>query len=149
MLGSYFGGHVPAGDDPKDGGPLPDLAIDVARRLDEQMLQVSLSGALSTIWELVDTANKYLVEREPWAIAKDPDRRVELGEILYTAAETLRILAVLISPVMPGAAARLWEQLGIVSPLAEQRVPAAAVWGGLVPGSKTTKGDSLFPRIED
>jgi methionyl-tRNA synthetase len=49
---------------------------------------------------------------------------------------------------MPQAAARLWEQLGIPEPLAEQRLPAAAVWGRLAPGTKTNKGESLFPRLE-
>jgi methionyl-tRNA synthetase len=148
MLASYFGGHVPAGDYPDDAGPFPELVQDVTRRYDDHMMSVAPSSALATVWELVDAANKYLVEREPWAIAKDADRRLELGEILYTAAETLRILAVLIFPMMPAAARRLWEQLGVASPIEDQRVPAAGVWGGLVPGTKTAKGDALFPRLD-
>ena len=50
---------------------------------------------------------------------------------------------------MPGAAARLWEQLGIPERLDAQRLPEAAVWGLLAPGTKTFKGDALFPRLED
>jgi methionyl-tRNA synthetase len=102
------------------------------------------------MWELVGAANKYLVETEPWALAKDADRRDELGAVLYTAAETLRILAVLVSPIMPQAAARLWSQLGLdeLRPLDEQRLPAAAGWGGLPPGTRTAKGPSLFPRLD-
>jgi methionyl-tRNA synthetase len=49
---------------------------------------------------------------------------------------------------MPGAAERLWSQLGISEPLGGQRLPEAARWGGLAPGTKTTKGESLFPRLE-
>ncbi len=49
---------------------------------------------------------------------------------------------------MPGAAARLWEQLGIDEPLEAQRLPQAAAWGGLRPGTKTVKGDALFPRLD-
>ena len=110
----------------------------------------ALSHALGAIWELVDVANKYLVETEPWALAKDADRRDELGTVLYTVAETLRILAVLILPVMPSAAARLWSQLGLddASPLEEQRLPGAAAWGGLAPGTQTAKGSALFPRLD-
>jgi methionyl-tRNA synthetase len=57
-------------------------------------------------------------------------------------------LAILIAPIMPGAAARLWEQLGIEAPLDAQRFPEAAGWGRLQPGTKTVKGDALFPRLD-
>jgi methionyl-tRNA synthetase len=49
---------------------------------------------------------------------------------------------------MPGAAERLWEQLGIPEPLGHQRVPDAVAWGRLAPGTKTTKGAGLFPRLD-
>ena len=101
------------------------------------------------MWEIVAEANRYLVDMAPWAIAKDPDRGEDLARVLYAAAETLRIVAVLISPIMPEAAERLWTQLGIPEPLSAQRLPGAATWGGFRPGTKTTKGDSLFPRLDD
>ena len=49
---------------------------------------------------------------------------------------------------MPGAAERLWEQLGIPEPLGAQRVPTSLAWGQLAPGTRTTKGGSLFPRVD-
>jgi methionyl-tRNA synthetase len=94
-------------------------------------------------------ANRYLVERAPWSIAKDPERRQDLSDVLYEALEALRLIAIFASPVMPGAAARLWGQLGIAAPLDSQRLPDSAVWGLLEPGTKTAKGDSLFPRLDD
>jgi methionyl-tRNA synthetase len=97
---------------------------------------------------VVARANGYLVEREPWKVAKDGTRRGELASVLYAAAETLRILAVAIAPIMPGAAARLWEQLGSAEPLAAQRLPESARWGLLAPGTTTSKGDALFPRLD-
>ena len=149
MLGSYYAGEVPDPGPDASTGSLPSLVPDVVVRVDAAMDAVALSQAVAAVWELVDVANKYLVEKEPWALAKDADRRDELGGILYTAVETLRILAVLISPVMPDAAARLWSQLGLDdSPLVQQRLPGAAVWGGLAPGTHTTKGASLFPRLD-
>jgi methionyl-tRNA synthetase len=111
-------------------------------------LDVQITPAVATVWEIVDRANGYLVEKEPWKIAKDPSRRDELASVLYAAAETLRILAVLISPVMPSAAERLWTQLGTEAALGEQRLPAAAEWGLLAPGTRTTKGEPLFPRLD-
>jgi len=67
---------------------------------------------------------------------------------LYAVTETLRILAVLILPIMPEAAERLWARLGVPEALGEQRLPDAATWGGLAPGTQTTKGESLFPRLD-
>jgi methionyl-tRNA synthetase len=101
------------------------------------------------VWEIVTEANRYLVERAPWKLAKDPDRAEELARVLYASAEVLRVLAVLISPVMPDAAGRLWDQLGIREPLEAQRLPGAADWGGLAPGTTTRKGESLFPRLDE
>ena len=79
---------------------------------------------------------------------KDPSRRDELGSILYASAETLRSLAILLSAVMPSASGRLWEQLGIEENLAAQRLDHAAAWGRMAPGTRTTKGASLFPRVD-
>jgi methionyl-tRNA synthetase len=149
MLGSYFEGAVP--ERPMDGAEadLPGVTAEAARRYEEHLLAVQLTPGLAAVWEIVARANVYLVEKQPWQLAKDPAKRDELAGVLYAAAETLRILAVLIQPIMPSAAARLWEQLGIGGAVADQRLPDAAVWGGLEPGTTTSKGDSLFPRVED
>jgi methionyl-tRNA synthetase len=88
------------------------------------------------------------VEKEPWKVAKDETRRAELSGILYASAETLRILAILIQPIMPNAAQRLWDQLGLGGLVVDRRVPDDVSWGGLEPGTLTTKGESLFPRVE-
>jgi methionyl-tRNA synthetase len=148
MLGTAFDGVVPepAAEGVEDD--LPALTADVVRRYDDHMAELALTQALAAVWEIVGRANRYLVERQPWTLTKDEARRDELAGILYASAETLRILAVLIRPIMPGAAARLWEQLGIEEPLDAQRLPQAAVWGGLRPGTTTAKGDALFPRLD-
>ena len=148
MLDSYFEGVVPEPAVEGLDGDLPATAADVAARYDRLMLGVQLTQALATVWEIVGRANQYLVEVEPWKLARDPGSRAETATVLYTAAEALRILAVLLSPVMPRAAARLWEQLGIGEPLGAQRLPAAAAWGGLRPGTRIARGEPLFPRVE-
>jgi methionyl-tRNA synthetase len=148
MLGSYYDGLVPEVPVPGMEGDLPALVKDVTGRYDSLMLDVALTPALAAVWELVGRANQYLVERAPWRLAKDPASRDELAGVLYAAAEILRILAVLLSPIMPGAAGRLWKQLGISESLAGQRIPGAAEWGRLAPGTRTTKGDPLFPRLD-
>jgi len=147
MLGSYFDGIVPepAADAADD---LPTVIEDAVRRYDEHMAVLALSQALGAVWDIVGRANRYLVEKEPWKIAGEEGRRDELAGILYAAAETLRILAIVIRPIMPGAAGRLWDQLGIELPLEDQRLPGDATWGGLAAGTTTTKGDPLFPRLD-
>ena len=148
MIGSYFEGAVPEPSDASAAGDLPTVAADAASSYDQHMERVELSPALGAVWDLVDRANHYLVEKEPWAIAKDGARREELASVLYASAEVLRILAIMICPIMPRAAASLWEQLGIEASLEGQRLPEAASWGGLLTGTKVTKGDSMFPRLE-
>ncbi|MEW6059875.1 MAG: methionine--tRNA ligase [Actinomycetota bacterium] len=148
MLGSFFGGAVPEAAMDGAEADLPAVTADAARRFREQMNAAAISQALAAVWEIVARANVYLVEREPWKLAKDDARRDELASVLYAAAETLRILAVLISPIMPGAAERLWEQLGIPEPLGSVHLPEAAGWGRLAPGTRATKGESLFPRLD-
>ena len=147
MLASSFGGAVPEPADGPDGG-LPARVADVAERYAAHLDRVELSQGIAAAWEIVDHANRYLVETAPWKLAKEGGHDAELRTILYTTAEALRVLAVLASPVMPRAAAALWGQLGIPEPLEAQRLPVAARWGGLRPGTATTKGESLFPRLE-
>jgi methionyl-tRNA synthetase len=49
---------------------------------------------------------------------------------------------------MPGAAQRLWDQLGVGGAVEARRVPVDVAWGGLKPGTVTSKGEALFPRVE-
>ncbi len=148
MLGSYFEGVVPAAEVEGAASDLPGVIADAAARYDEHMLAVRLQPALGAVWDIVGRANQYLVEKEPWQLAKDDDRRDELASILYACAETLRVLAVLIQPIMPSAAARLWRDLGMADDVADQRLPGAVDWGQLAAGTRTTKGEALFPRVE-
>jgi methionyl-tRNA synthetase len=148
MLAGYFEGRVPGPEVDGVEDDLPQVVADAVRRSDERMLAVDPTQAIAAVWDIVGRANGYLVEREPWKVAKDETRRGELASILYASTEVLRILAILIQPIMPGAAERLWEQLGVGEPLGHQRVPEAVAWGLLGPGTVTTKGGALFPRLD-
>ncbi|HEX2423204.1 MAG TPA: methionine--tRNA ligase, partial [Actinomycetota bacterium] len=148
MLGTNYDGVVP---EPTDGAweaDLPAVIADAVERYDEHLLAVRLTTGLAAVWDIVSRANQYLVEKEPWQVAKDPARADELAGVLYAAAETLRILAILIQPIMPGAAQRLWDQLGVGGAVEARRVPVDVAWGGLKPGTVTSKGEALFPRVE-
>ncbi len=103
--------------------------------------------ALIAIWEFINAANKYIVEEEPWSLAKDEKNRQRLGTILYNLLESLRVIAVFLSPFMPATSLKIGEQLGIAG-AAGQDFESIKEWGGLRPGNKLKKGDPLFPRIE-
>jgi methionyl-tRNA synthetase len=148
MLGSYFDGDVPKPEAEGAEADLPYVIEDAVRRYEEHMGVLALGQALGAVWDVVGRANGYLVEKEPWKFAGDEGRRAELASVLYAAAETLRILAILILPIMPGAASRLWSRLGIDDPLDAQRLPESARWGLLAAGTATTKGEALFPRLD-
>ena len=147
MLESYFDGLIQDAADREDFKV--SLIDEVTARYDDAMREANPTAALRTIWDVVAEANRYLVERAPWALAKDPDRRAELEAVLYASAELLRIIAVYVSPIMPAAAARLWEQLGVAERLEDQRLPGSARWGLLDPGTRIRRGDPLFPRLDD
>lgn len=121
-----------------------DLSLE---RYDGAMERLAFNEALDAVDAIVREVNGYLVATAPWKLAKEPGQP-RIGAILYSAAECLRLLAVMLSPFMPGACARLWSSLGAREPLEAQRLPAAARWGGLVPGTPVARGESLFPRIE-
>src|SRR5436190_18083325 len=148
MLASNFDGVIPPPAAAGAEGDLPAVTAEAARLADEHMLAVDLQKAIAAVWSIVDRANAYLVEKEPWKLAKDPANADELAGVLYASAEALRIVAVLIQPLMPAAAQRLWTQLGLGGDVADQRLPGAVAWGGLAVGTATHKGDALFPRLD-
>jgi methionyl-tRNA synthetase len=95
--------------------------------------------------------NGYVTEKEPWILAKDPANKVELEEVLYNTAESLRALAVLLNSVMPATCEILWQSLGAhdaLGALASQKISSVATWGQLPQGSRVTKTPVLFPRLE-
>jgi methionyl-tRNA synthetase len=148
MAGSYFDGLVPEPYRGQPPGSLATPARAMAEGFTAHMDSLDLTAAVSDLVEFIREANRRLVEVAPWKLAKDESRRSDLAHELWEALESLRLIAVFASPIMPGAAERLWEQLGIPEALADQRLPEAGRWGLLAPGTKTSKGESLFPRLD-
>jgi len=152
MIGSYFDGTLPAsGELTAAEQTVIDTVAAAVAEADAAVDAVAPQDALTAIWRVVDVLNGYLTEQEPWKVAKDESARERLGTILNTAAEGLRVLAVVLNPVMPKSSAALWAALGAeekLGVLAAQRIDAVAQWGQLPAGTTVTKPPSLFPRIE-
>jgi methionyl-tRNA synthetase len=148
MALKYGDGKAPAPEAPADEDRiLMETASRVVREVESCFEDLALHKALMAVWEFINVTNKYIVEREPWTLAKDPANQARLATIIYNLLESLRIIAVLITPFMPSSAKKIMEQLGIRD-MAEQTFDRILRWGGLPPGSALKRGESLFPRVE-
>jgi methionyl-tRNA synthetase len=106
------------------------------------------SRALEAVWQFVGTVDSYITGTAPWKLGalEDETSRAQLGDILYTCAESIRIITALVAPVLPDAAAKVWQQLGL-GDIAHADLKNIA-WGGLKPGTKLGEAAALFPRAE-
>ena len=149
MVGAYRDGRVPASAG-APGAAEAELqaawgaAVEGAAAFDE----LEFKRALEDVWALVAGVNRYVEARAPWALHKRGDAD-GLDRCLYTCIDALRAIAVLVSPVMPDAARRLWAKLGLDEALAAQRYPADARPGRLTAGAVVTRGDLLFPKLQE
>ncbi len=110
------------------------------------MEEWKINDALKAVWTFVRSLNKYIDVTAPWILAKDPQKAPLLDAVLYHLCEGLRITAILAEPVIPIAAEKIWNQLGLTN--FKGALLADAVWGQLPEGTETKKGEQIFPRIE-
>ena len=152
MVGKYFDGAVPApGAYTEADLEIQRVVADAASGADAAMERFRIDEAIDRIWTIVDELNGYITINEPWALAKDEAKRERLQTVLYTVAEGLRALTVLLSPVMPEATAKLWLALGVgetLGSLEDQPIREAGQWGALRPGTSVNGLAPLFPRVE-
>jgi methionyl-tRNA synthetase len=137
MIVRYREGRVPEGRN-----ALEPVHESVAARLDA----VDLSGALEEIWTLVRTANRFVEEQQPWVLAKSeqPEQVRALDDALYTLADTVRSLAVMLYPYIPASAEKILAAVGDVGGIEWER----AALGTLAAGSEVRQPEPLFPRVE-
>ena len=126
---------------------LQDKAAGLAGELDKTIPQLDFAGALSKIWEIINTANKLIEDAKPWALAKEK-KTGELALLLYSLLEALRIISLSIYPFMPGTAKNIMGQLGIKHDPEKMKFSDIKTWGILQAGIKINKSNPLFPRIE-
>ena len=146
MVHRYRGGIIPEAPAEKAEALDRDLTTAIGTAIDAvkvgfQAYQVS--QALQDAWTLIRQVNKYIVEREPWKLAKDAANADLLDQTLYGGADALRVIAALVDPVMPDAAGRIRRMLGI-GPESWTTLRA----GTLAPGTRLGDVEPLFPRLE-
>jgi methionyl-tRNA synthetase len=139
LVGSKCGGIGPAAP---AGGPLAPVADRVYAAAAAAWDRLAPSEALEATWQLIREANAHLEANEPWKAEPGP----AVDAVLGAGIEALRIVAILASPAIPTAAGEVWRRLGLPGTPEEQRLPAAAAWGGYPGGLPVEKGKPLFPR---
>ena len=111
----------------------------------------NIDASLDDVIMCAVSCNGFIDSEKPWMVAKDRTKGGRLDKILYTLCESLRIIAVLISPVLPKAAHGVFDQLNWEMELSgkEERFSLAdAEWGKLPDGHAVEKPVPLFPRID-
>jgi methionyl-tRNA synthetase len=110
------------------------------------------SRYLEVVWVDVTAVDTYISSQAPWKLAKvgDDASRTQLDKVLYTAAESIRIITALLYPVIPYATAKVWAQLGLgdIEQAAKNGDLKNLEWGGLKPGTKLGALAPIFPRAD-
>ncbi|WP_062051260.1 methionine--tRNA ligase [Bacillus sp. JCM 19034] len=148
MIHKYFDGEIPAYK--KDATPfdssLLELVESTITKVENALEDMEFSIALSAIWQLISRTNKYIDETQPWMMAKEEDRREELGSVMYHLAESLRIISIMLQPFMTEAPKKMWKQLNIRQE--ETGWDTIHSFAQLSSGVKVEKGEPIFPRLD-
>mgnify|MGYP003374039013 FL=1 len=146
MIEKYCNGVVPASttNDSTDE-ELKAVAVGAASKVEKQMDKFAFNMALEEIWIVVRRANKYIDEKMPWVLAKEPERKAELDTVMHNLAESLRIISILIEPFMHTTSKEIRKQIGLWYSEAEWE--DAFVFDKMN-GEQVKKGKAIFPRID-
>ena len=145
MVHRYNSGVVPKAQ--PGSAPFQASLEKIINHLEATINEYAFPRLLSEIWGVVNAMNRYIVDEQPWTLAKDPIKVQSLNNVLYNTSEGLRLIGGMIAPIMPASADALWKQLG-VKKAASHAVMDDLRWGQLQPGTKLEEVSPLFPRIE-
>jgi methionyl-tRNA synthetase len=149
MIKRYCNGEIPCPSASETGDEaVAELATKVIGSYNAFFDQQQFSRALEVAWGLVAAVDKYIVENAPWSLGEKTDEagRNRLAAILYTSAESLRIVTVLAHSVIPDATAKIWAQLGLGDILKFDL--SGLKWGQLQCGTRLETVEAVFPRAD-
>lgn len=146
MTNKYFDGIVPSpADESELDRELKSTVTSAAEKYAELMDSFHIADAVSEVFAALRRANKYIDETTPWALSKDESQRMRLGTVLYNLLETIRTAAVLLAPIMPDTAEKIFSQLG--SDVKD--FDSVFSFGGLESGRPIGAAEPLFSRIDE
>lgn len=140
MAEKYREGRLAPAESP---GRLATTATAAVAQYRHAMDALALEGGAAAAFRLVDAANEYIAEKEPWALARDERNAGQLSQVLFDVAEAIRVAGILLSPIMPTSAAEILRRIGAAGDV----TLADAAWRN--EGARAIlKGAPLWPRAE-
>ncbi|MCI9085182.1 MAG: methionine--tRNA ligase [Clostridia bacterium] len=145
MINKYFDGEIQSGDVTGEfDDDLKTVAVSAVEKIAKKMETLHVADSLDEIWAVVNRANKYIDETAPWVLAKDEAQKPRLGTVLYNLAETIRIIAALLSPYMPETSQKIAAQINADTLSFE----STKTFGVTKAGVKVGEAVPLFQRID-
>ncbi len=146
MCAKYFASTVPTPHKETSlDKELKDAAAVAVEKFKADMDTIHIADAIEDVVVLLRRANKYIDETTPWVLAKDESSKERLETVIYNLLETIRIAAVLLTPVIPSTCESIFTQLGTD----KTDYSTLESFGALVSGEQTGKSTVLFSRIDE
>ncbi len=147
MIQKYRGGTIPTMSAMEES----DAAVDaqgraLLRAFIARAQAHDFNAALDGLWTFLRGLDGYIVQAEPWKLAKDEANAAKLDAVLTNLYRALRATAACLGSVMPDMAQQLWESLGLPGKAADQRLDQMA-WDAPAPGP-VNDPKPLFARID-
>ncbi|HTK84043.1 MAG TPA: methionine--tRNA ligase [Patescibacteria group bacterium] len=136
---------------PNTGAPeapdkeLLDSARGLIGKLRKELDVQNFSGGIEEIHRVVMAANAYIDHQAPWKLKKENPARMET--VLYTLAETIRCLGIVVLPFMPASAEKILDQ--VAAPANHRDFSVLDAAHALKSGTLLPAPQGVFPRIVD
>ncbi|MBR2278819.1 MAG: methionine--tRNA ligase, partial [Eubacterium sp.] len=145
MQNKYFDGVIQSADvtEPIDD-ELKNFALDAVKKVEEGFTAYRIADAAEAILNLAKRSNKYIDETMPWALAKDESKKARLGTVLYNLLESIRFIAVLLTPFMPQTSEKIFAQMNCDV----KDYDSLSAFGATKEGVKVGTAEALFQRID-
>lgn len=145
MVNKYEDGKVTTVENVSDyDQKLVDASEQAVKEYRQHMDKFEFPDALASVWAFIGRANKYIDETKPWVLAKDPEAKAELASVLGHLVESLRLIALMISPVMTQSPIKMFAQLGL-----DYQKDTELKFGETSVGTTVTSDpEPIFPRLD-
>jgi methionyl-tRNA synthetase len=148
MIQKYFEGVVPSRNEGMISY-LDESTLEQFKSISANLDSLDFYTALKDLWGFIRWVDKYLTDQAPWKHREDlgeEQLKIFRSQILYTAADCVRVITAVLYPILPDAAAKVWAQLGLGD--IQKADLKNLEWGGLKPGTKLGELGPVFPRAE-
>ncbi len=148
MIDKYFDGVIPTykGNMTSFDESISSMALENVKKYEDAMEKMEFSVALTSIWQLVSRANKYIDETQPWVLEKDSAKIEDLASVMAHLTEALRYITVMLQPFLTQTPEKIFTQLGIGEDV--KNWESLERFGVIKEGTKVQKGNPIFPRLE-